>query len=195
MFNCYCYWNCGEHLGACWQKFQNSHFFVSVPRSTTSQPTKIISTCSSDLLRHNWLKNGEIFVAFLAQKLWRFCDIIGSKTVTTRLQSGFEWGWVTLGDLESDYIQPVFSDCGFEWQLNWTLCFHIQCILQCTMCMIQYMPDICVIHIVYSSKHIFGQCWVPLSRWNLNENFMHEKLAAACLKSQLISIGTLLIWQ
>ena len=62
--------------------FLFSDFLVSVPRSTTSQLSMIISTCSSDLLRHHyhhWLNN---------------CWL---------LQSGFEWRWVLpLGDLRSD---------------------------------------------------------------------------------------------
>jgi len=47
---------------------------------------------------------------------------------------------------------------GFEWQLNWTLCFHIQCILQCTMYNVYdtiYAWYMCNTHCVFHKTHIW----------------------------------------
>ena len=93
---------------------------VSAPRSTTSQRTMTISTCSSDLLRR--LKNcdtirlansckychisANIGKYFLAQKLWHRSDD----------DSRVAWVTMIMGDLGSDC-----RECYFWWQLNWIL--------------------------------------------------------------------------
>ena len=113
--------------------FPEFTLFLSVPRSTTSQRIMTISTCLSDLLRENWLKN---------------CDN------TDRSDSGVtlsddECLWVTLGVITVSH-QSWETVTTFFWQLDWMLSF--------------------------------GKYWVQLSRWNFDENFMHEKLAWCLLE-------------
>ena len=90
-------------------------------------------------------------------KYWQI--LFGSKTVTPirwRLQSGLS---------DDDYGWP------WEWFLE-----RVQLLVNIGKCLFH------ILHLDMEMwKRSFGQYWVRLSRWNLDENLMHEKISRCLL--------------